>query len=217
IITAIASGSSRLNQIAGKVGIETGVCTRYIKNLMDLEIVTKERPITDKAGKKTVYTISDNLFRFWHRFVPANISAIASERIASTYSKAIKPYLSTYMGLVFEKMCRDYLLYYCDELPLDVGEIGTWWGNNPVLKCQEEIDIVLISPDKKSALFCECKYKNERIDLDVLDTLKNRATILSQFTPYYCLFSKSGFTDRLIKKAADENVLLFTLAQMYGR
>ena len=46
------------------------------------------------------------------------------------------------MGLIFEKMCRDYLLYYSDNLPIELSEIGQWWGTDPKKKKQIQIDIV---------------------------------------------------------------------------
>ena len=46
------------------------------------------------------------------------------------------------MGLIFEKMCRDYLLYYSDSLPIELSEIGQWWGTDPKKKKQIQIDIV---------------------------------------------------------------------------
>ena len=46
------------------------------------------------------------------------------------------------MGLIYEKMCQDYLLYYSDSLPIELSEIGQWWGTDPKKKKQIQIDIV---------------------------------------------------------------------------
>ena len=51
------------------------------------------------------------------------MSAIDSGRIAKTYHHAVKQHLPDYMGLIFEKMCQDYLLYYSDNLPIELSEI----------------------------------------------------------------------------------------------
>lgn len=48
IITAIATGASRMSEISTKVGEDTNVCTSYIKNLMNLGIVQKETPYGEK-------------------------------------------------------------------------------------------------------------------------------------------------------------------------
>ena len=78
IIKAIAEGASRLNDITTKVGEENSVVAKYLKTLIDLGIVKKETPITEKPCKKTIYLLADNFFRFWYRFVPVNASAIDS-------------------------------------------------------------------------------------------------------------------------------------------
>lgn len=39
-------------------------------------------------------------------------------------------------------MCQDYLLYYSDNLPIELSEIGQWWGTDPKKKKQIQIDIV---------------------------------------------------------------------------
>ncbi len=123
-----------MNDIKMKVGEENSVVSKYLKTLIDLGIAKKETPITEKPGKKTIYLLADNFFRFWYRFVPINMSAIDSGRIAKTYPHAVKQYLPDYMGLIFEKMCQDYLLYYSDSLPIELSEIGQWWGTDPKKK-----------------------------------------------------------------------------------
>ena len=52
IIKAIAEGASRLNDITTKVGEENSVVAKYLKTLIDLGIVKKKTPITEKPGKK---------------------------------------------------------------------------------------------------------------------------------------------------------------------
>ena len=55
--------------------------------------------------------------------------------------------------------------------------------------------------DKKTALFAECKWTNEKVDLGVLETLIKRSNLFSYKTKHYYLFSKSGFTKGCIDKA----------------
>ncbi|MBQ3834751.1 MAG: ATP-binding protein, partial [Elusimicrobia bacterium] len=130
IITAIANGYSHLNEIATKIGQETGLCLKYIKILINLGIIKKENPITEISGKKSIYVIEDNFFRFWYKFVPKNITVINSNKIALVYKQSIKQFLSEYMGLIFEKMCKEYLLYYAKNLPINLIDIGQWWGTD---------------------------------------------------------------------------------------
>ena len=142
IIKAIAEGASRMIEISTKTGEENSIVSKYLKTLIDLGIVKKETPVTEKPGKKTIYRLTDHFFRFWYRFVPVNRSAIDSGRIVETYPSAVKRYFPDYMGLIFEKMCQDYLLYYAKDLPIELREIGQWWGTDPKKKKQIQIDLV---------------------------------------------------------------------------
>ena len=37
--------------------MESAVCAKYLKVLLDLGIIQKETPITENGGKKTIYAI----------------------------------------------------------------------------------------------------------------------------------------------------------------
>lgn len=71
--------------------------------------------ITEKTGKKTVYAIGDNFFRFWYQFVPQNASAITVGRTDKIYDSVIKRHFSDYMGLVYEQICKEYLFLYAER------------------------------------------------------------------------------------------------------
>ena len=201
IITAIAAGASRMSEISNKVGENTNVCSTYIKNLMNLGIVQKEIPYGEKASRKSVYSIEDNMFRFWHRFVLENNSVIARGATDLVY-KRIEPKLSDYMGKVFEDICKQYLWkqLLSGKCPVEFTSLGRWWGNDPIEKCQTEIDI-MGEQDKDTALFGECKWTNEKVDLSVLETLVKRSRLFSYKNTHLYLFSKSGFTKGCIDEA----------------
>ena len=205
-----------MNEIATKSGIETAICAKYLKVLLDLSIVKKEIPITEKTTRKTIYLLGDNFFRFWYRFVPINMTAIISGRIKNNYQSKVKRYFSDYMGLIFEQMCRDYLLYYADDLPITLSDIGQWWGTDKVTKREVQIDIVGSSSDDSEYLIGSCKYKSEKIGIDELELLKRYATIFGKGTQYhFYIFSKSGFTDGLRELGTKGKVTLLTLEDIY--
>lgn len=201
IITAIATGASRMSEISGKVGEDTNVCSAYIKNLISLGIIQKETPYGEKASRKSVYSIEDNMFRFWYRFIPENNSIIARGAADLAYERIV-PFLPDYMGKVFEEICKQYLwkLLLSGKCPVNFSTLGRWWGNDPVAKSQVEIDI-LAEQDKNTALFGECKWTNEKVDLGVLETLVKRSKLFSYKNVHYYLFAKSGFTKGCIEKA----------------
>lgn len=216
IITAIAGGASRSNDISTKVGIETSKCAKYIKVLLDLGIVQKETPLTEKPGKKTVYAIKDQFFRFWYRFVPRNMTAITSGRIAAVYDKAIKDHLHEHMGLTFEEICKEYLLYYADDLPFTLSDIGQWWGTDKTTRKEVQIDIVGKSADSNEYIIGSCKYRNEKIGVDELELIKHDASVFGKGNRYhYYIFSLGGFTRELQECEKRGEVRLLTLNDLY--
>lgn len=200
VITAIATGSSKMNEISNKIDEDTSVCATYIKNLITLGIVKKESPYGEKSTRKTIYSIEDNMFRFWYRFVPENTSVISRGAIDLAYNR-IAPELSSYMGGVFEDICKQYLwkLLLEGKCAVNFTDLGRWWGANPKTKSQEEIDIM--GTDKDTALFAECKWTNEKVDLSILETLVERSTLFNYKKTHFYLFAKTGFTKGCIDRA----------------
>lgn len=201
IITAIATGASRMAEISTKVGEDTSVCSTYLKNLISLGLIRKETPYGEKSSRKSIYSIDDNMFRFWYRFVPENYSMIARGASDLAY-KRIQPNLPDYMGKVFEEICRQYLwkLLLSGESPVEFKELGRWWGNDPSARSQTEIDI-MGEQDKETALFGECKWTNEKVDTGVLETLMKRSQLFPYKNVRLYLFAKNGFTKGCIEKA----------------
>ncbi len=208
IIAAIASGASKMNEIATKTGLETSGCSNQISSLISLGIVRRETPITEPiTSRKTLYRLSDSMYLFWYRFVRPNSSSIIRGVGRQIYEMVVLPQLNDFMGEVFEEICQQYL--YLSQvyaaLPFMIGETGRWWGNNPKAKRQEEIDIMSVSD--KSALFGECKWKKEKVDMEIVRTLIQRGELFSYKEKYYYIFSKSGFHDEVIAFARENNNL----------
>lgn len=217
VISAIAGGASRFNEISTKAGIDTSVCAKYLQVLSELGIIRKETPITEKNSKKTVYTIEDNFFRFWYRFVPKNISAISAGRTEYIYDAVIKSRFADYMGLIFEKMCKEYLLRYADGLPFILYDVGQWWGTDSNTKKEVQIDIVGAPTEGDEYIIGSCKYRNEPVGLDELDLIKYYSSVFGKGSKYhYYIFSKSGFTSGLSELSSKGEVKLVTLSDMYN-
>ena len=215
IIAAIAGGNTRLSEIANRVGEETGACSGYLSNLISLGIIKKETPIVGKSSKKTLYVIADNMFRFWYRFIPGNMSVIQNGMIELAYQN-ISGHLSSYMGMVFEEICRQYLWKLNREgrAAMTFMDLGRWWGSDPESKSDAEIDILALG-DKKSAMFCECKWIQNDVDRSVLETLVKRSALLTFDRKCFCLFARNGFTEGCVKLAEDlGNVDLITFEDM---
>lgn len=216
VITAVAGGASHSNEIATKVGIESPICAKYLKVLLNLGILVKETPITEKPGKKTIYAIGDNFFRFWYRFVPQNTSEISAGKIDRIYDSVISKYYPDYMGLIFEQMCRQYLFLYADNVSVLLSNIGQWWGTDSKAKKEVQIDIVGTPAEGNEYIIGSCKYHNTPVGVDELELLKHYADVFGKGDKYhYYIFSKAGFTQGLQELADQGEVKLVTLQEMY--
>ena len=120
--------------------------------------------------RNTLYSIDDNFFAFYFAFIFKHqnmLSGLISPKLY--YEREFtKEKLNAYVGLRFESICKSYLinLFYNGEMPFYAENIGRWWGNNPILKRQEEIDILAIDDD--NAIICECKYTDNISNLTIL-------------------------------------------------
>ena len=202
IIAAIAQGATRLNGISTKTGEETNKCGKYLRSLMELRIVEKQLPVTGDSQRNGIYRLCDNLFRFWYRHVLPNMALIESGNGRQAFEKRVAPVINGYIGGVFEECAIAYIwrLAGKNQLPILIHDAGRWWGNNPVDRREEEIDLVAVSDN--AAIFGECKWKNEPVGVGELRKLMEKSQLLKQYSEkHYMLFSKSGFTEGLAAEA----------------
>lgn len=201
IIQAIATGATKLSEISNQVGIETGLCTTYIKKLISLGIIIKDYPIYKPSKKQTIYLLEDHMFQFWYKFILPNISLINIGMGEKVYEK-IEPHFYEFMGYIFEDICKQYLwlLNIREELPLFFLKLGRCWGNDPRIKAEAEIDILAYN-DENQILLGECKWRNEEIDKKVLEKAIFRSELFSFPNKFIYLFSKTGFTSYCLEYA----------------
>lgn len=191
-----------------------------MKTLQELGIVEKETPFGEKdSSRKTLYALSDFMFRFWYRYVSSNRSLLEMDAGKIVWSRKIEGDYSNYMGLVFERVCRDYLLYQnsLGNLPILFTEAGRWWGANSQSRQHEQVEIDLVARDGSDYLICECKWRNEPLDYSVLSDLRKKADIMNRQRSHtwFVLFSKSGFTTAVREAAQqDKDVILVSLREI---
>ena len=194
ILSAIAGGAVRMSEISERVEVDTNACAAYLKTMLSLGLIRKETPYGENAPRKTVYTVADNMFRFWYRFVPENAALIARGDKDTAYRR-IAPELETYMGQAFADVCQQYLqkMRQAGRCPVEFNELGRWWGTDPVRKKPVSIDI-LGEQDRDTALFGRCLWAGERLGREELDTLVEQSRLFNYKFMHYFLFSRSGFT-----------------------
>jgi len=211
VLKAIAGGHNKNAEIAAAVGLDTAACTAYLKNLIAMDIVKKHTPITEKAGKRTIYEIKDYLFNFWYRFVQNNLSFIRigmPPRIWRDIAREIPPYMSK----VFDDISKQWLAAQnaAGNLQINVVEFGCWWGVDPLSKEMLSLPIIGYSEDDNAIFACSA-WSEEPVDVDALESLINRSRLFSFRNKHYYLFSCSGFTPECARLAEKQtaNLIMF--------
>ncbi len=219
IMLAINSGASNLNTIRDKVGEDSAKISKYISVLINLGYIKKEIPCGEKDRiRNTLYSISDNYFAFYFAFIFKHrniLNGFISPEIF--YEKEMtNEKLNAFIKKRFEDICKAYLKqqFYLGKMPFYPQEIGRWWGNNPILKKQEEIDILAL--DDENAIICECKYTNEKFDLKQLKDLEQSALCINKENKSFIIFSKSGVTTKVEELIIDDsNYKVLTIEDLY--
>ena len=103
----------------------------------------------------------------------------------------------------------------CGRTPVFFTSLGRWWGTDPETNEEAPIDLMGEENEQK-ALFAACRWTDDPVDEDVLDTLEVRSRRLFRYAERYLyVFSRSGFTDACRRRAAElPNVKLVTFAEM---
>lgn len=211
VIKAIAAGNSRLSAIASILEVKATGLTKYLKTLIDLDLVEREVPVTEEnpeTSKKGLYKIKDNYIRFWFAFVYPNRSFIESGNSRIVMSKIQKSLISAHTAYVYEDVCRERMwdLNAEDCWPFHFSKIGRWWD------AHEEIDIAAVDPDGHNLILGECKFWQEPVDIGVLRSLEAKASFVDwkkhDRHVWYVLFGVAGFTEELRQLAKTRDDLL---------
>ncbi|MDE5886504.1 MAG: ATP-binding protein [Muribaculaceae bacterium] len=161
ILSFIGTGANRLSEIAARCNQPATNLSRPLRKLLDLGILEKEIPfgVDEKNSKKSLYKISDPFLAFYYHFVVPNLSFIQLDR-KEPIERMLDQQFSQYIGLQWEKICRDAVTGNIIDNVL-YGKAGRWWGsvmNEEHKPEQIELDIVCESIDKKYLLVGECKW-----------------------------------------------------------
>jgi len=208
IISAIALGATKLNDIASKTGEERSKTIKYLDTLINLNILYKEFPFGENPEKsrKGIYRIRDNCYRFWYRYVFKN-KAIIEQGAGSALLKSFLPELNSYIGIPFEEICMQYMVRMNNimALPFVFTQFGRWWGARPKGEASRvpntEIDMIFSDSGKKQFIFAECKWRNDLKDTASLESLIEKAKLLIPVISnklvgniYFYLFAKTSFS-----------------------
>ena len=154
ILYSIAKGNTKISQIVNDTGLEKSFVTKYLSILIDLQLVERRVPITEKSplkSRKGIYLLKDNFFKFWFKFVFENQEYIEQEKQEKLYDEKILPEINSFVGRLFEDVALSEISknsQYKDYF------FGRWWDN------ENEADNVGIDKKNKKIFIGEVKFKN---------------------------------------------------------
>jgi len=202
VLQVVANGKTKLNEISQISHInDTAKTATYLKPLIDMGIVQKERAFADsQQTRKTIYKLKNNLVNFMYSFLEDNKSAHGLLSPQDFYEIIIEPKLDQYVSFIFEEVCKQYLIR-TNKMPGSekILEIGRYWYNCRHTKSQIEIDIC--TKTTKGVIAYECKWTNSQIDMAIMLGLWDKAQAVDEIS--ICeigAFSKSGFTPGVTEK-----------------
>jgi uncharacterized protein len=208
LLQAIAHGKRKLSEIVNATGLSQPLANKYLGVLGDLGIVEREIPVTEEKplkSKKGLYRITEPFFHFWFSFIFPRRGELEMDR-AEGVLESIKQPLSHHFASSYEKVARETLWDHMNIF-FPFTALGRWWERN------EEIDIVALNKELDSIVFGEVKWSEKPLGTNVFDALQEKPRKVKwgskQRKELYCLFSKSGFTEAMIRKAREEGIILF--------
>lgn len=156
ILESISKGNTKIGSIASTLSVTSTHLTKYLKKLIDLDIVLKETPITETNPLKSKfgrYKIKDKFLNFWFYYIFKNYNYLEIEQTKAVLSEIDLNFNDRFVSFSFEEFVIEDIYEnpkkYLDFTPLKVGR---WWNN------KEEIDIVAFNDE--NIAFIECKWQN---------------------------------------------------------
>lgn len=218
IIKAIADGNHKIGKIAGVLGIESSKLTPYLSTLSDLGFVEKRMPVTEKnpeKSRKGLYFIADNFIRFWFKYVYPYKGELELDNMQIVLEEMKKDFETKFVAFAYEDICKDIFANLCKRGVIDFvpSRIGAYWLND--YTGDTEIDVMAVDNQNKRIFAGECKYHRNPVDASVYYALKEKVLdageIRKSYPVYdviYGVFSKSGFTQRMLDAARETSNLV---------
>ena len=213
LLELLAQGVTKHAELADKSGLGLTQVSYYLSILRELGIITNILPFRENNKKRTLWVITDGLFLFYFKHVYPYRMHI-ERRQYEVVEKQLANGFATFAGRPFEAICKEFLLLHSELL---ITKIGSWWGSDRKTRQQEEIDIAAQTISGEY-IFGECKWTNAPVGVDVLSRLiqKSSNVIQGDTKKYFFLFSKSGFTKKLIEESeANDRIRLIWLEDLF--
>lgn len=214
IFVSIGDSMKKLQEICDRTELTPSAAGSLLTSLSQKGLVKRRIPVTEDAGsRRTLYEISDAVFRFWYTFVYPYRSEIEMGSGDLIFENQVLPLLEAYQESFFEKICREFLVLWdkAGLAPFPLSTPGMWWGQHPTKKRTEYVSIA--AAGENEILLGACFFTDQWIDIDALYLLQKHGSLFPQSQKWYVLFAKSDFVSGF-EAISGENVKVFSLEQM---
>lgn len=216
ILKAIAYRRRSNKDIASYLDKPDNFVASYLPRLVENETIEK-REAFNKSRKLNYYEISDNLLRFWYRFIFDRKEEIALG-LGDVLYEENKTEIDDFIAHGFEDVAISFLTEQNSKglLKYYYEPIRNYKVDNSKLGRSIELDGLAkgLGKNKDKLLVVECKYRKAPFSTAMLEQLKESVSVFDGFSSYdYYLFSKSGFTEEMLS-LKDDNIHLITLSDL---
>lgn len=185
ILSCIARGENKRNQIEERVGNEIGGYLTRMEN--DYGLIAKNSPVFAKSSTKNIhYLIKDNYLTFWFRFI-YKYNYIIEIGQFEVLKQIIERDYETFSGKILERYFRAQMLENGQ-----FTQIGNYWNR----KGEDEIDIVAVNDNDKTLTIAEVKRKKKNINIHQLkEKTANMLNLNPQYNGYIIDYQELSLTE----------------------
>ncbi len=168
ILEAVASGRSRLSEIAAYTSIPREQLPKYISVLEEgLDLIERVYPLgMEGKPRYSRYKIKDMFFEFWFSEVQARRGLVEVDPLRAAREAVAR--LDNRAGRAWEDIAEEHMALLYKLGVIDYTRMGKWWWKNI------EIDLVAIDEKEPMVYFVECKWGEA--DMHTLSRLKAKAS-----------------------------------------
>ena len=215
ILLALAGKKKGLTEISALMNEEITKVNKYIKTLIDAEIIIKKEMFNSQ--RQTYHYIDDPILRFYYKYLLKNIDKIEAGYGLMLYER-LKDDINQFISYSFEDISISYMEYLGRKGKLN----GIYYPiQNLIIEKSElgrSIEIDGIAKDGDSLIVIECKYTNDKRTIKDFEKMKENTSI-KMFASIkkieYYILSKSGFDESLLN-IKDDNLHLISLDDMFS-
>jgi len=212
VLHTISLEHNKSSQIAEETGIDRNKLSKYLNNLLEVNIIKREVPYGDDPvkGRKGRYKINSRCIKFWYRFVFPVVSDIENEFNNEIYDEVtFRKLLEVYTGNeLFKEICLQYLTNENKKfkLPFFASGVKYWWG-------EKKEFIVAYSHIEKSILVCCFLFNEKNNDAkEIFECIKiSEKFVLNNKVWFYFLSNRDFSLDAYDIEKKNNNITLLYL------